>query len=63
MLLSARSDKSAAGVIMRQGADPGPGAGAGVTPAPGYHAPLMETTCFITLLAKILNGCESTSGH
>ena len=42
MLLSARSDKSAAGVIMRQGADPGPGAGAGagVTPAPGYHAPL-----------------------
>ena len=50
MLLSARSDKSAAGVIIRQGADPGPGAGAGVTPAPGYHAP---PSCALAIAPKL----------
>ena len=52
MLLSARSDKSAAGVIMRQGADTAdPGPGAGVTPAPGYHAPL---SCALAIAPTLL---------
>ena len=52
MLLSARSDKSAAGVIMRQGADcrPRTGAGAGATPAPGYHAP---PSCALAIAPKL----------